>query len=123
MLESEGSEEPAEEGKEGVEHGASQVFEAVRKRNVEEGILSDLGYERGYVAFRPCPFYGRVVGEIVYTFNDALQRMEGRLPFYVASGQEALVFRYCGRLRKDMGALRAELEGVVTFCRGEVGVA
>ena len=119
VLEGEGSEKPTEEGQEqkAMEPSGTDVFEALRKRNLEEGILTDLGYERGYIAFRPCPFYGRVVGEIVYTFNDALQRMEGRLPYYVAAGEEELVLRYCGRLRKDMGALRAELQEVVEYCR------
>ena len=118
VLDAEGAQEQGqfEQEQAGTEPGVSQVFEAVRKRNVQEGILTDLGYERGYVAFRPCPFYGRVVGEIVYTLNDALQRMEGRLPYYVAGGGEELVLRYSGRLRKDMGALRAELEDVVEYC-------
>ena len=118
VLEADGSEEAGQEGQEpkGTEPGGTGVFEAVRKRNVEEGILTDLGFERGYVAFRPCPFYGRVVGEIIYTFNDALQRMEGRLPYYVAGGGEDLVLRYCGRLRKDMGALRTEIQEVVEYC-------
>ena len=42
------------------------VFEALRRRNVEEGVLTELGSEQGYVAFKSCPFYGRVVGEVVY---------------------------------------------------------
>ena len=67
------------------------VFEAVRQRNVEDGILTDMGREQGFVALQSCPFYGRLVGEIIYTFNDALRRMEDRTGFYVAGG-----WRYIG---------------------------
>ena len=98
-------------------NGARMGFDAVRQRNVEEGILTELGRERGYVAFRPCPFYGRVVGEIVYTFNDALLRMEGRLPYYIMGGEEELVLKYYGRLRKDASVLRGDLQEVVEYCR------
>ena len=63
------------------------VYAAVRQRNVEEGVLTEAGSAEGFVAFRSCPFYGRVVGEIVYTLNDALRRVEDRTPQYIAGGQ------------------------------------
>ena len=63
------------------------VYEAVRQRNLEDGVLTEWGSEQGFVAFRSCPLYGRVVGEIVYSLNDALRRLEDRTPQYVAGGQ------------------------------------
>ena len=65
------------------------MYEAVRQRNLSRRAVSDggSGSKQGYVAFKSCPFYGRVVGEIVYTFNDALQRVEGRTPQYNEAGQ------------------------------------
>ena len=62
--------------------GAS-VLDALRQGNVDEGIVTELGRERGYVGFQSCPLYGRVLGEIIYTLNDALRRMQGRTSFYV----------------------------------------
>ena len=68
----------------GVKPDSVDVFEAVRQRNVEVGILTELGREGGWVAFHPCPFYGRLIGEIACTLNDALRRLEGRTSFFVA---------------------------------------
>lgn len=99
------------------------VYKAVRQRNVEEGVLTELGSEQGYVAFKSCPFYGRVVGEIVYTFNEALRRVEGRTPQYIQEGQVKEVRRYVVGLMRGMKLLRGEMGEVVTFCRGEVEVA
>ena len=99
------------------------VYEAVRQRNVDEGVLTELGSEQGYVAFKSCPFYGRVVGEVVYTFNDALRRVEGRTPQYIQEGQVKEVRRYYVGLMRGMKLLRGEMEDVVTFCRGGVEAA
>ena len=99
------------------------VYEAVRQRNVDEGMLTDLGSEQGCVAFKSCPFYGRVVGEVVYTFNDAIRRVEGRTPQYIQEGQVKEVRRYYVGLMRGMKLLRGEMEDVVTFCRGGVEVA
>jgi hypothetical protein len=99
------------------------VFEALRQRNVEEGILTDSGRDQGYVAFQSCPFYGRLVGEIVYTFNDALRRMEGRTSYYIAGGDVGdveVVRQYYLELIKGMTALRAELEQVIVFCKRKI---
>ena len=96
------------------------VYEAVRRRNVDEGILTELGSEQGYVAFKSCPFYGRVVGEIVYTFNDALRRMEGRTPQYIQEGQVKEVRRYYVGLMRGMKLLRDEMQQAADFCRETV---
>ena len=99
------------------------VYGAARQRNVEEGVLTQLGSEQGYVAFKACPFYGRVVGEIVYTFNDALRRVEGRTPQYIQEGLVKEVRRYYVDLMMGMKLLRGEMGDVMTFCRAGVEAA
>ena len=96
------------------------VYESVRQRNVAEGVLTEAGSADGFVAFRSCPFYGRVVGEIVFTLNDALRRVEDRTPQYIAGGQVEGVRRYYVGLMRSMKALRAEMDESLTFCRGKV---
>ena len=101
------------------------VYEAVRQRNLEEGILTESGSKQGYVAFKSCPFYGRVVGEIVYTFNDALQRVEGRTAQYNEEGRQdgelrVKVRQFYTGLMRGMKLLRGELEEVVNFCGSRV---
>ena len=90
---------------------------------MEEGVLTQLGSEQGYVAFKACPFYGRVVGEIVYTFNDALRRVEGRTPQYIQEGLVKEVRRYYVDLMMGMKLLRGEMGDVMTFCRAGVEAA
>ena len=99
------------------------VYAAVRQRNVEEGVLTELGSEQGYVAFKACPFYGRVVGEIVYTLNDSLRRVEGRTPQYIQEGLVKEVRRYYVDLIMGMKLLRGEMNEVVAFCRAGVEAA
>lgn len=93
------------------------VYAAIRQRNVDAKVLTELGSEEGYVAFRPCPYYGRVVGEIVYLFNDALRRVEGRTAQYIHRGQVDEIRRYYAGLMAGMKLLRGEMEDVVAFCR------
>ena len=96
------------------------VYASVRLRNVEEGVLTEAGGAEGYVAFRSCPFYGRVVGEIVYTLNDALRRVEDRTPQYIAGGQVEAVRGFYVGLMRGMKPLRSEMDDASTFCRGHV---
>ena len=96
------------------------VFEAARQISVEQGILTELGRAEGWVAFHPCPFYGRFVGEIVYAFNDALLRVEGRSSFYIANGNGEVLRRYYMELGKGLMALRRDLEGIMAFCKRKV---
>ena len=96
------------------------VYESVRQRNVDEGVLTEAGSAEGYVAFRSCPFYGRVVGEIVYTLNDALRRVEDRTPQYIAGGQVEAVRRFYVGLMRGMKPLRSEVGEALKFCRGNV---
>lgn len=99
------------------------TYEAVRQRNVDEGVLTEAGGVEGFVAFRSCPFYGRVVGEIVYTLNDALRRVEDRTPQYIAGGQVEVVRRYYVGLMRGMKPLRVEMDDALAFCRGNVDKA
>ena len=93
-------------------------YDSVRQRNLDEGVLTEAGSAEGFVAFRSCPFYGRVVGEIVYTLNDALRRVEDRTPQYIAGGQVEIVRRYYVGLMRGMKPLRAEMDDALKFCRG-----
>ena len=97
------------------------AYEAVRRRNLDEGVLTEAGCEQGYVAFQSCPLYGRVVGEIIYTFNDALRRVEGRTPQYLAAGQVENVRRYYVGLVRGLKPLRGEMREAASFCRASVG--
>ena len=99
------------------------AYAAVRQRNVDEGVLTETGSAEGYVAFRSCPFYGRVVGEIVYTLNDALRRVEDRTPQYIAGGQVEAVRGFYVGLMRGMKPLRGEMDDALTFCRGNVEAA
>lgn len=104
----------------GVKPDSVDVFEAVRQRNMEVGILTELGREGGWVAFHPCPFYGRLIGEIACTLNDALRRLEGRTSFFVAGGEAKGVRQYYLELKNGMMALRGDLEGIIAFCKRKV---
>ena len=94
------------------------VYEAVRQRNVDDGVLTETGGAEGFAAFRPCPLYGRVVGEIVFTLNDALRRVEDRTPQYIASGQVEAVRRFYVDLTRGMKPLRGGMDEALTFCCG-----
>lgn len=96
------------------------VFEALRQRNVEQGIITDFGREQGCVAFKPCAFYGRFMSEVVYTLNDALRRMEGQTSYYVVDGNGDVLRQYYRELKNGMAALRRDLEGIIDFCRRKV---
>ena len=129
---SEGSAEPADETVQPVTSseaaaaafaagaGDADVFEALRRRNVEQGILTDFGREQGCVAFQPCPFYGRFMSEIAYTLNDALRRMEGQTSYYIVDGNGEVLRRYYLELKSRMAALRGDLDGIIAFCRRRV---
>ena len=100
--------------------GDTDVFEGLRRRNVEQGILTDFGREQGCVAFQPCPFYGRFMSEIAYTLNDALRRMEGQTAYYIVDGNGEVLRRYCLELKNSMATLRGDLDGIIAFCRRKV---
>lgn len=92
------------------------AFEAPRETAEEQGVLTELGRREGWVAFRPCPFYGRFLGDVAYTLNDALLRVERRTSFFIASGSGEVLRQYYEALEKELTALRGDLEGVMAFC-------
>ena len=104
------------------------AFDRVRVRNLEEGVLTDDGQEQGYVAFKACPLYGRLVGEIIYTLNDGLRRMEDRASHYILNGvvgeggegEVKLVIEFVETLGKVLGVLRGDVEEVIAFCQQKV---
>ena len=96
------------------------VFETHRQRQVEVGILTELGREEGWVALRPCPFHGRLMGEIVCTLNDALGRVEGRMAADIMGGREEGLRQYVRELQKGMTGLRGDVEGIIDLCRRKV---
>ena len=96
------------------------VFEALRKQSVEAGILTEVGRQEGWVAFHPCPFYGRFVAEIVYPLNDALRRLEGRLSYFIAAGRGELLRWYCLELKDGLTTLGGDLDGIIAFCKRKV---
>ena len=96
------------------------VFESHRQRQVEVGILTALGREEGWVALRPCPFHGRLMGEMVCTLNDALGRVEGRMAADIMTGREEGLRQYIGELQKGMTELRVDLEGIIDVCKRKV---
>lgn len=101
----------------GEEAGDADVFQELRRRNVEQGILTDFGRDQGCVAFQPCPFYGRFMSEIAYTLNDALRRMEGQTAYYIVDGNGEVLRRYCLELKNSMATLRGDLDGIIAICR------
>ena len=64
----------------------TDVFDALRQHHFDQGILTEFGRDQGCVAFQPSPFFGRFLGEIAYSLNDALRRLEGNTSYYVMSG-------------------------------------
>ena len=104
----------------GAKPDGTDVFEALRRRNVEQGILTDFGREQGCVAFQPCAFYGRFMSEIAYTLNDALRRMEGQTAYYIVDGNGEVLRRYCLELKNSMAALRGDLDGIIALCQRKV---
>ena len=96
------------------------AFEALRRRNVEQGILTDFGRDQGCVAFQPCPFYGRFMSEIAYTLNDALRRMEGQTAYYIVDGNGEVLGGYYLALKIGMAALRGDLDGIIALCLHKV---
>lgn len=113
--------EPLEEPREaqgpsvvGLEDG--DAFEGVRQQYLDAGVLTESGCKEGWVALRPCPFYGRLMGEILCTLNDALMRVEGRMASDIMKGKEEVLRQYYRGLTKDLTALREDVEEIINFC-------
>lgn len=98
----------------------ADVFEATRQRGVERDLLTEAGREGGWVALRPCPFYGRLMAEIVCTFNDGLKRAEARMGADIEAGKAQEVRQFRLELRKGMTALRQDVDEIIEFCGRKV---
>ena len=116
----EGTWPAAEDGPESSPRAGGDAFESARQRSVEGDLLTEAGRDGGWVALRPCPFYGRLMGEIVCTFNDGLIRAEARMGADIEGGKAREVRQYRLELRKGMTALRQEVEGIIEFCERKV---
>ena len=80
-------------------------------------VLTELGRDQGCVAFQPSAFYGRFVGELVYSLNDALRRLEGLTSYYVMSGDGKTLQTYYAELENGLGRIGKDLDGIVGFCK------
>ena len=116
----EGTWPAAADGPESSLRAGGDAFESARQRSVEGDLLTEAGREGGWVALRPCPFYGRLMGEIVCTFNDGLIRAEARMGADIEGGKAREVRQYRLELRKGMTALRQEVEEIIEFCERKV---
>ena len=113
-------------GSSGADSGAAAagtvagVFDALRQRHFEQGILTGFGRDQGYVAFQPSQFFGRLLGEIAYSLNDALRGLEGNTAYYVMCGDGDEQKSYYQGLEGALVKLGADLDGIIDYCRREV---
>ena len=98
----------------------TDVFDALRQRHFDQGILTEFGRDQGCVAFQPSPFFGRFLGEIVYSLNDALRRLEGNTSYYVMSGDGDTLQSYYLGLEGSLAAVGKDLDGIVACCKRKV---
>ena len=96
------------------------VFDALRQRQFSQGILTEFGRDQGCVAFQPSSFYGRFLGELVYSLNDALRRLEGNTSYYVISGDGDTLQNYYLELEDGLTRIGKDLEGIIAFCSRKV---
>jgi len=94
----------------------TDVFDALRQRHFEQGILSEFGRDQGCVAFQPSPFFGRFLGEVAYSLNDALRRLEGNTSYYVLSGDSDTLQNYYVTLEGNLSEVGRDLDGIITWC-------
>ena len=96
------------------------VFDALRQRHFDQGILTEFGRDQGCVAFQPSPFFGRFLGEIAYSLNDALRRLEGNTSYYVMSGDGDTLQNYYLGLEGSLAAVGRHLDGIIACCKRKV---
>ena len=97
------------------------VFDALRQRHFEQGILTEFGRDQGCVAFQPSPFFGRFLGEVAYTLNDALRRLEGNTSYYVMSGDGNTLQNYYLELEGSLAEIGRDLDDIIDWCGRKVG--
>ena len=98
----------------------TDVFDALRQRNFDEGILTEYGRDQGCVAFQPSPFFGRFLGEVAYSLNDALRRLEGNTSYYVMSGDGDTLQSYYLGLEGCLAETGKDLDGIIFCCKRKV---
>lgn len=99
----------------------TDVFETLRQRHFDQGIVTEFGHDQGYVAFQPSPFFGRFLGEIAYSLNDALRRLEGNTSYYVMSGDGNTLQSYYQGLEGSLAEVGRDLDGIIACCKRNVG--
>ena len=98
----------------------SDVYDALRQRHFEQGILTEFARDQGCVAFQPSPFFGRFLGEIAYSLNDALRRLEGHTSYYVMSGDGDTLQNYYLKLEGSLAEIGRDLDGIIAWCGRKV---
>ena len=98
----------------------ANVFDALRRRHLEQGILTEFGRDQACVAFQPSQFFGRFLGEIAYSLNDALRGLEGNSSYYVMSGDGDTLRQFYQGLEGALAKLGADLDGIIDYCRRKV---
>ena len=96
------------------------VFDAFRQRHFEQGILTEFGRDQAFVAFQPSQFFGRFLGEITYSLNDALRGLEGNASYHVMSGDSDTLQNYYLGLEGGLGQIAKDLDGIITCCQRKV---
>ena len=96
------------------------VFDTLRQRHFDQGILTEFGRDQGCVAFQPSPFFGRFLGEVAYSLNDALRRLEGNTSYYVMSGDGDTLQNYYLGLEGSLAEVGRDLDGIIACCRRKV---
>ena len=98
----------------------TDAFDALRQRHLEQGILTEYGRNQGCVAFQPSPFFGRFLGEIAYSLNDALRRLEGNTSYYVMSGDGNTLQSCYQGLEGSLAEVGRALDGIIAYCQRNV---
>ena len=98
----------------------TDVFDALRQRHFDQGIVTEFGRDQGCVAFQPSPFFGRFLGEIAYSLNDALRRLEGNTSYYVMSGDGDTLQNYYLGLESGLAEIGRGLDGIIACCKRKV---
>ena len=92
------------------------------RRHFDQGILTEFGRDQGCVAFQPSPFFGRFLGEIAYSLNDALRRLEGNTSYYVMSGDGDTLQNYYLGLEGSLAEIGRDLDGIIACLQAANGV-
>ena len=96
------------------------VFGILRERHFKQGILTELGRDQGCVAFQPLSFCGRFMGEVFYSLNDALRRLEAQTSYFVLVADGKTQENYYRNLEEGLERTGGDLEAIWTCCQRQV---